>query len=324
MRNVKSSPAFIQTAAPDQADPGPGLIRGIHSPQASIPPWFLYDQIGSRLFEVITVLPNYYPTRTEAQIVARSLRAMCGARDVAGAALIDLGAASCAKAPPLFEAVRPAQYVPVDISVEFLRDAVTKLQTEHPDIEMIGVGTDFSRELILPAEVTATPRLFFYPGSSIGNFDPPEARAFLQRVRGQMDADSTLWIGVDLVKDRETLERAYDDELGVTAAFNRNILRNVNRLAGTNFQPAEWRHVALYNEDASRIEMHLEATRDLVVTSAAGERSFVQGERIHTESSYKFTLESFDAVLRDAGLGTVDVWTDPQRWFAVFVVAPGT
>ncbi|MAD33494.1 MAG: L-histidine N(alpha)-methyltransferase [Planctomycetes bacterium] len=323
-RTDKPSPAFIQTAAPDELDPAPGLINGIDSPHASIPPWFLYDQIGSRLFDVITVLPNYYPTRTEAEIVATNLRAMCGARDVTGAALIDLGAASCAKAPPLFDAVRPAQYVPVDISVEFLRDAVTKLQTEHPEIEMIGVGTDFSKELVLPAEVTATPRLFFYPGSSIGNYDPPEARGFLKRVRRQMDDDATLWIGVDLVKDTETLERAYDDDLGVTAAFNRNILRNVNRVAGTDFRPAEWRHVALYNEDRHRIEMHLEATRDLVVTWAAGQRPFAAGERIHTESSYKFTLESFEAVLHDAGLDTIDAWTDPQRWFAMFVVAPST
>ena len=323
-RTDKSSPAFIQTAARDEEDPAPSLIRGIDSPQASIPPWFLYDLIGSRLFDVITVLPNYYPTRTEAQIVATNLQAMCGARDVSGAALIDLGAASCAKAPPLFDAVRPAQYVPVDISVEFLRDAVTKLQTEHPEIEMIGVGTDFSKELVLPAEVTATPRLFFYPGSSIGNYDPPEARGFLKRVRRQMDDDATLWIGVDLVKDTETLERAYDDDLGVTAAFNRNILRNVNRVAGTDFRPAEWRHVALYNEAAHRIEMHLEARRDLAVTWKTGERRFAAGERIHTESSYKFTLESFDAMLRQAGLSTVDVWTDPQRWFAMFVVAPST
>lgn len=321
-RTDNSSPAFIQTVATDSSGPSACLISGVEAPQAHIPPWFLYDTVGSRLFDAITALPSYYPTRIEGQIVADHLDAMCHARDVVGGALIDLGAAGCAKAPPLLERLRPAQYVPVDISVEFLRDAVTRLQSEHPAIEMIGVGTDFSEQLVLPDVVTAAPRLFFYPGSSIGNYDPTEAEAFLRRVRAQMTADATLWIGVDLVKDTQTLVRAYDDELGVTAAFNRNILRNVNGIAGTDFCPADWRHVALYNEDEHRIEMHLEAARDLVVSWKTGERRFAQSERIHTENSYKFTLESFDALLEASGLETVDVFTDPRRWFAMFVAAP--
>ena len=316
------APAFFQTASPAGSDPIKTLLDGITSTHPVIPPWYLYDTIGSRLFDVITVLPNYYPTRTETAILDANVAAMAGARPVTGSCLIDLGAGSCEKAPRLFDAVRPAQYVPVDISVDYLRDTVTRLQSEHPNIEMIGVGTDFSRQLVLPEALQAAPRLFFYPGSSIGNYEPDEARGFLQRVRAQMSDDDTLWIGVDLVKDTQTLERAYDDELGVTAAFNRNILRNVNRLAGTDFTPADWRHVALYDEGQARIEMHLEAARELTVTWEGGERRFAAGDRIHTENSYKFTVDSFHDLLARAGLQTVDIWTDERRWFAFFVAAP--
>ena len=315
-------PAFFQTTPPAASEQITTLIDGIASRQPFIPPWYLYDAVGSRLFDVITVLPNYYPTRTETAILDANVAAIADARPVTGSCLIDLGAGSCEKAPRLFDAVRPAQYVPVDISVDYLRDTVARLQSEHPNIEMIGVGTDFSSHLVLPEAVQAKPRLFFYPGSSIGNYEPDEAREFLQRVRAQMSAHDTLWIGVDLVKDTQTLERAYDDELGVTAAFNRNILRNVNRLAGTDFNPADWRHVALYDEGQARIEMHLEATRELTVTWADGERGFTAGERIHTENSYKFTMDSFHGLLERAGLRTVDIWTDERRWFAFFVAAP--
>lgn len=321
-RTDKSSPTLVQTAAPDFVDPAAALRAGIAAPAASIPPWFLYDVVGSRLFDVITALPNYYPTRTEAEILRTHAVEMVAAREVSGSAMIDLGAGSCEKAPQLFEAVRPAQYVPVDISVDHLREAVTRLQREHPDVEMIGVGTDFSKQLVLPEAVQPHRRLFFYPGSSIGNYEPTDARDLLQRVRAEMSADATLWIGVDLVKDTATLEAAYDDELGVTAAFNRNILRNTNRIAGTDFRPGEWEHVALFNEGESRIEMHLEANADVVVRWEGGERRFGAGERIHTENSYKYTLDSFRELLSGAGMQTVDLWTDPQRHFAVFVAAP--
>ena len=307
---------------PDPTGSDAALLAGIAAPRASIPPWHFYDTVGSKLFDAITALPDYYPTRTEAAILAERAHEMAATRDVRDSALIDLGAGSCEKAPRLFDEVQPAQYVPVDISADYLRDVVDGLQREHPDVEMIGVGADFSRELTLPDAVQEHRRLFFYPGSSIGNYEPDEARDLLRRVRAQMDDEASLWIGVDLVKETATLERAYDDALGVTAAFNRNILRNVNEAVGTDFAPEQWRHVAFFNAEDSRIEMHLESERDAVVRWPGGRRAFAAGERIHTESSYKYTLESFTALLTDAGLRTVDVWTDARQWFAVFVAAP--
>ncbi|MCK5945428.1 MAG: L-histidine N(alpha)-methyltransferase [Planctomycetes bacterium] len=316
--------AFFQTTAPDSEDPAPALRRGIAAARATIPPWYLYDVIGSRLFDVITVLPDYYPTRTEAAILTRYATEMAKAVPVTGGPLIDLGAGSCEKAPRLFGAVQPSQYVPVDISVDYLRDVVSKLQHEHPEIEMIGVGTDFSKQLVLPDEVRRSRRVFFYPGSSIGNFDPAAATTFLRGVRGQMDADAALWIGVDLKKDVATLERAYDDEMGVTAAFNRNVLRNVNELAGTDFRPRQWQHRARFDEDLSRIEMLLEAREDLVVTWPGGERRFAAGENIHTESSYKYTPDRFRELLHSAGLDPVGMWTDELQRFAFFVASPAS
>jgi dimethylhistidine N-methyltransferase len=311
-------PYFIQTSSPSSRDPEVDLRAGLSSPEAHIPPWYLYDEIGSRLFDVITVLPNYYPTRTEAAILAQHLPEITKATNIESGSLIDLGAGSCDKAPRLFPFVKPSQYVPVDISVEHLRATVTRLQREHQDIEMIGVGTDFSSNLVLPDQVQAERRLFFYPGSSIGNFTPPEANSFLRQVRSQMQKDGALWIGIDLIKDHTTLEHAYDDVLGVTAAFNLNILLNVNRIAGTNFEPAQWQHRALFNAAESRIEMLLEAKAKTVVRWPDGERSFSAGERIHTESSYKYTPDSFRTLLEQAGLRTIGMWTDEQQWFAFF------
>lgn len=319
-----TSPAFFQTVAPDFVDPATELRDRIGADSPSIPPWYLYDLVGSRLFDVITVLPDYYPTRTEAAILEQHADAMAAAREVRGGTMIDLGAGSCEKAPKLFAATEPRQYVPVDISVDYLRGVVQALQSKHPQIEMIGVGTDFSKQLVLPDPVQPDRRLFFYPGSSIGNYEPDDARAFLQRVRTQMQDDGTLWIGIDLVKDTTTLERAYDDELGVTAAFNRNMLRNVNSIAGTDFSLRQWRHVARFDERLRRIEMHLEAREDLRVTWPGGERRFTAGDRMHTESSYKYTLDSFRDLLASAGLQAVDVWTDERQWFAFFVAAPAT
>jgi uncharacterized SAM-dependent methyltransferase len=165
-------------------------------------------------------------------------------------------------------------------------------------------------------------RLFFYPGSSIGNFSPDGAIAFLARVRARMHGGGVLWIGADLRKDPEVMVRAYDDELGITAAFNRNVLRHVNRLAQTDFSPADWSHVARFDEQASRIEMHLEARRDVTVAWPGGQRRFAAGERIHTENSYKHTPATFGGLLARAGLREVGMWTDPKKWFGIFVAVP--
>ncbi len=292
------------------------LAAGLRAEQAAIAPKFLYDALGSKLFEAICELPEYYPTRTEASIVARH-----GA-DIAraigpGATLIDLGAGNCAKAAALFPLLHPAQYVAIDISIDFLREALAPLQQRFAHIEMTALGLDFSSGLALPGQVRPGKRLFFYPGSSIGNFTPDEARAFLQRMRAQCDADGGLLIGIDLVKDAAVLDAAYDDELGVTGAFNLNILRHANRLMGANFQLRQWRHRGFFNADESRIEMHLEAREQVDVSWPGGTRRFRAGERIHTENSYKYRQAAAVGLLEQAGFGAAKVWTDPQGWFAL-------
>lgn len=298
------------------------LATGLLQPQAHIAPKFFYDALGSRLFEAITELPEYYPTRTEAAIFIEHLPAI---RQALGNdfTLIDLGCGSCVKAGKLFHAgVLPARYVAVDISVDFLRASLQHLKRELPAIEMIGIGLDFTHELELPDDLPAERRMFFYPGSSIGNFSPPEAGRFLQRLAAQMDSSGGLLIGVDLIKDHTLLNAAYDDSLGVTAAFNRNLLRHVNARLDADFDIGDWQHVAFYNAVETRIEMYLEARRAVNASwpDAAGRsvRRFAAGERIHTENSYKYSPEGFTALLASAGFANIQVWTDPRAWFALF------
>jgi len=298
------------------------LAAGLLQPQACIAPKFFYDALGSRLFEAITELPEYYPSRTEAAIFVEHLPAI---RQALGQdfTLIDLGCGSCAKAGKLFHAgVLPACYVAVDISVDFLRDSLQHLQRELPAIRMIGLGLDFTDELLLPDDLPLARRMFFYPGSSIGNFDPPEAGRFLRRLAARLDPSGGLLIGVDLIKDKALLDAAYDDALGVTAAFNRNLLRHVNARLDADFQIGDWRHAAYYNANDMRIEMHLEARRALTAswpdTDGRRLRHFAAGERIHTENSYKYSPEGFTALLASSGFTDVQVWTDPRNWFALF------
>jgi dimethylhistidine N-methyltransferase len=292
------------------------LAAGLQREAASISPKFFYDALGSRLFEAICELPEYYPTRTEAAIFAEHGADM--ARVVKpGSTLIDLGAGNCAKAASLFPLLHPAQYVPVDISFEFLREAVGHLQQRFPHIEMTGIGLDFSHTLGLPETVRRAQRLFFYPGSSIGNFTPAQALAFLRRVREQCEQDGGVLLGVDLVKDSAVLEAAYDDALGVTAAFNLNMLRHVNGLLGSDFDVRQWQHRAFFNEQESRIEMHLEARADVLVRWPGGVRRFGRGERIHTENSYKYRLSAAAGLLEQAGFQVTRSWQDAAGWFAV-------
>jgi dimethylhistidine N-methyltransferase len=284
--------------------------------EVAISPKFFYDALGSKLFEAICELPEYYPTRIEAAIVERHSEEIARAIGPA-VTLIDLGAGNCAKAATLFPLLHPAQYVAVDISHDFLHDAIERLRQRFPHIEMTALGLDFSQRLALPGVVRRDRRLFFYPGSSIGNFTPDQARAFLRRARAQCDQDGGLLIGIDLVKDAAVLNAAYDDELGVTAAFNLNLLRHVNRLIGADFNLAQWRHVAFFNVSESRVEMHLEAREALTVSWRGGVRAFRAGERIHTENSYKYRPQSIAGLLEQSGFGTVSMWTDPQQWFAL-------
>jgi len=292
------------------------LAAGLGAPCPHVSPKYLYDALGSRLFEAICELPEYYPTRTEGAIFDANLPAIAAAAGP-GTTLIDLGAGNCAKAARLFELLRPLQYVPIDISADFLRDALERLRLRFPAIEMTGLGLDFSHELRLPDGVRRARRLFFYPGSSIGNFSPIEATAFLRRLRAACDADGGLLIGVDLVKQHEVLNAAYDDALGLTAAFNLNVLRHLNRLLEADFDVRQWRHRGFFNAELSRIEMHLEARSAVTVRWAGGSRDFAEGESIHTENSYKYTIAAFVSMLKLAGFGQPRVWQDEAGWFAV-------
>ena len=295
------------------------LDQGLRSASASIAPKFFYDALGSRLFDAITELAEYYPTRTEASIFATHGAAMAQ-RLGSGRTLVDLGAGNCEKARRLLPLLKPERYLALDISTDFLRQALATVQRENPALPIVGMGVDLTRSFTLAPHVGDGGCTLFYPGSSIGNFAPAEAEAFLRRMR-EAAGGGNLLIGVDLVKEVGVLEAAYDDALGVTAAFNRNALLNVNRLLGSDFAPADWRHVAFFDAARSRIQMHLEATRALTVRWPGAERRFAAGERIHTEDSCKYTVEAFDALLRRAGYRDIGCWSDDRQWFAVFSAA---
>lgn len=291
------------------------VIAGLMAESPWVSPKYLYGPLGSRLFEAITELPEYYPTRTERAVLEACRDSIAHAAGPEPT-LIDLGAGNCEKARSLFQSLKPRQYVAVDMSVEFLRHSMSHLQRDFPHLEMLGIGVDFSAGLRLPDAVRRENRLFFYPGSSIGNFTPEEALVFLAGIRDQCPSGGLL-IGVDLVKSESILQAAYDDALGVTAAFNLNLLNNLNALIGSDFALGDWKHHALYNAPLSRIEMHLEARRDTTVRWPGGARRFARGERIHTENSYKYALEDFKALLRRAGFREVRAWTDENDWFAL-------
>jgi len=292
------------------------LAAGLLDDHASVSPKFFYDALGSVLFEAICVLPEYYLTRTEAGIFTQHLADISHAIEPGGT-LIDLGAGNCAKAERLFSHLHPDQYVPIDISANHLNEAVQRLQHRYPHIEMTALGLDFSADWVLPDQVRSDRRLFFYPGSSIGNFQPDAAMSFLKKIRAACDSEGGILIGVDLIKQQEVMHTAYNDHLGITAAFNLNILRHINRLLGTDFDVRQWQHKAHFNTEKSRIEMHLEARTNLEVTWNNQRRRFIGGERIHTENSYKYTLPQFLALLESAGFGKPRYWTDKDNWFAV-------
>lgn len=303
------------------------LLSGLQAARASIPPKYFYDALGSSLFAAICCLPEYGLTRSEARLFAEQ------GEDIARAAgrgrlLIDLGAGDCGKAAGLFPLFEPAGYVALDISADFLRDALGRLRQRVPDLPLTGIAIDFTRSLDLPEELlepASAPRLWFYPGSSIGNFPPDGAREFLGRIAqacASAPAGGALLIGVDLVKDKAALDAAYDDSLGVTAAFNLNVLNHVNRLLPADFDVADWRHVAFFDAAEGRIEMHLEARCEVFVNMAGQARRFAAGERIHTEDSWKWSPEGFAALLEEAGFTRQRKWLDDEGGFALFLAEP--
>lgn len=288
---------------------------GLKSTPPFISPKFFYDAIGSRLFEAITLLEEYYPTRIEKSIMqdhANDIASAVGSCDV----LLDLGAGNCAKASALFDSIKPKQYVALDISTDFLALAVADLQKQFSQIQMEARTCDLSQALDFP-DLVGRKKTFFYPGSSIGNFDPKQASIFCKNISALCDGAGGLLIGVDLVKESAILDRAYNDALGITAAFNLNALLHINRLLGSNFVLSDWEHYAIFNESQFRIEMYLRAVRDIEIAWPTGKLALKAGQMIHTENSYKYTKASFTNMLLDAGFKKTTSWTDDKGYFLV-------
>jgi len=294
------------------------VLAGFERRPRAIPARWFYDRRGSELFEAITDLPEYYPTRTEIGIlhhIAPAVRDLVGE----GRAVVEFGSGSSTKTPILLGAVAPSAYVPIDISGDFLRDSSRTLSAQFPDLLVLPFEADFMRPLTLPRTIEAAPKLGFFPGSTIGNMTPLMAIDLLRAMRASLGEGAMLLIGMDRVKGADVLVPAYDDAAGVTAAFNMNLLDRINReLAGTIPLDA-FRHVARWNDDRARIEMHLEATRDADFTVDGRPFSIAAGETIHTENSHKYGPRDARILLRGGGWTPVAEWTDPDGLFAVIL-----
>jgi dimethylhistidine N-methyltransferase len=296
---------------------GHDVLAGLTARPKRLLPKYFYDHAGAQLFEEITALPEYYPTRCELAILTENAAAI--ARLVPeGAALIEFGSGSSKKARILLAAAQQAAaYVPVDISTEMLAKEAAELRRDHPRIKVLPIETDFTKPFRLPAAVASMPRTGFFPGSTIGNFEPHEACSFLRHAGRILGKGATLIIGVDLVKDAKILNAAYDDAAGVTAKFNLNLLTRINRELGGNFDLESFSHEAFYNSERQRIEMHLASKKRQKVRVCGRVIDFRAGETIHTENSYKYTLESFGALARGSGWHPLSVWTDKKKYFSV-------
>ena len=293
------------------------VIAGLSDSPKWLSAKYFYDAAGSELFEQITRLPEYYPTRTELKILERNAPAMSAYIPLA-AAMVEFGTGSTRKARILLNAApQIAAYVPVDISTEFLTQEVAAVRRDLPNIAVLPVAADFTRDFDLPQQIRSRPRVGFFPGSTIGNFEPQDAAEFLRQAGRILGSGATMIIGVDRIKDEAVLNAAYDDAAGVTAQFNLNVLRRMNRELGGDFDLSTFRHRAFYNAADRRIEMHLESLKAQTVTVAGHTFTFAKGETIHTENSYKYTVDSFRALAADAGWRPVATWTDENDYFAV-------
>jgi dimethylhistidine N-methyltransferase len=304
-REVRADPAFRDD-----------VLAGLAAPIKAIPARWFYDRRGSELFEAITRLPEYYPTRTETGLLERHAPEV-GTMVGAGRAVVEFGSGSSAKTPLLLRCVAPSAYVPIDISGDFLRASARLLGAEFPAFPVFPVEADFTRPIALPAAVTGAPKLGFFPGSTIGNLVPRTAVDLLRAMKDTLGEGSYLLIGMDRIKDVAILLRAYDDAAGVTAEFNLNLLHRINRELDGDIPVEAFRHRAIWNDDKARIEMHLEAQRDLRFGVDGHAFAMKRGETIHTENSHKYGNRDSRLLLRAAGWGVVKQWTDPDDQFAV-------
>ena len=294
------------------------ILNGLSEAQKRLSPKFFYDERGSELFDEITRLPEYYPTATERSIMAECVGELAELIGIE-ASIIEFGAGSSAKIRQLLSSLHePAVYVPVDISRDFLVAAAKDLAVDFPELEILPVAADFTQPFDLPSpKIMPRRNVVFFPGSTIGNFEPGAALSLLRVMYQEAGEDGGLLIGVDLQKDAGVLEHAYNDDAGVTAAFNKNMLTHINRVFGANFDVDRFEHTAIYNEDAGRIEMYLISRGEQTVSVSGNTFSFADGERILTEHSYKHTIEGFTSMAAEAGFNLERVWTDRRDYFAV-------
>ena len=295
------------------------VIRGLGQAQKAIPPKYFYDAAGSRLFDAITRLPEYYLTRTEVGIL-RANQAAIAAWARPGTCVVEYGSGSSAKVRILLDACQPAAYVPVDISKDHLAKSAREIFKDYPVLAVYPTCADYTAPFALPPLVDGLPRVAFFPGSSIGNFDPEAADAFLRNTASALNGGDCFIVGVDTKKDRNVLLPAYNDDAGVTASFNRNLLLHLNAALGANFDPRGFEHRAVYNAAAGRIEMYLDARHEQVVTVDGETIRFAPGESLHTENSYKYAPDEFVAKAEEAGFERLALWQDARRYFMVLLL----
>lgn len=313
---MKKQSIRFHGTAPSPQCLGDAVLQGLTRRPRRIPPKFFYDEKGSRLFDAICDLPEYYPTRTEMAILqacASELSGLIGQ----DATLIELGSGASRKIRLLLEALRPRHYAGLDISQAFLHDSVSRLARDYPWLETHAVCADFSEEFDLPVFAESERRVLFFPGSTIGNFEPHDALALLQRLRRVAQPNGGLLIGVDLKKDPRILHNAYNDSQGITAAFNLNLLKRVRGELGATLNVDGFRHRAFYNEGPGRIEMHLVSRGRQEIQVLGRSFYFERGDSIHTENSYKYSIEQFQSLARGAGFYPRQVWTDLAGHFSV-------
>lgn len=305
---------------PSQTDSRSELMAGLNSPQKRVNPKFFYDKYGSELFEKITEVPEYYPTRTERAILADNaieIARLCGDNCV----LIEPGSGSSEKVRLLLGEVDPVAYVPLDISADFLYESAIRLGREFPNLTIHAVCADFSDEWQASRDLPAGKRVIFYPGSTIGNMEPGKALAFLRSLHRLTGDDGGVLIGVDVEKSATILNAAYNDSQGITADFNLNILNSLNAILQADFSTERFQHHAFYNRDKRRIEMHLVSPQAQTVKTGSGEVSFAANETIHTENSYKYSVENFQALADKAGFQVKKTWLDKDQLFAVYYLS---
>lgn len=301
---------------PSRGDTRSEILAGLRQPQKTVNPKWFYDQLGSQLFAEITRLPEYYPTRTETALLtthAQEISQHCGADCV----FIEPGSGNSEKVRLLLDALKPSSYVPVDISAEFLHGAARTLGSEYSWLAIDAICADFGDIAAIESLLPTGRRVVFYPGSTIGNLEPTEAEDFLANIRAMVGNSGGALIGVDLHKDRSRLEAAYNDSAGITARFNLNILTHLNRLVDGDFDEMAFTHSAFYNDSLRRIEMHLVSNTEQSVRCDSEQFQFLEGESLHTENSYKYSIESFYALAEGAGFSIARSWTDNNGLFSL-------